>query len=105
MKIEFISSFRGCSEYRVPGLPNRASVRYLTANEQALLEHADPQLVGTVVSGSQPVSLEVIDNFQRWLDGLASSLPELRDRYVKRLTTAKWYPELGWVRCEPELID
>ena len=104
MKIEFLSNFRGCSEYRVPGLPNRVSVRYLTANEQALLERADHQLVGTVVSGSQPVSLEVIENFQCWLDGLASSLPELRDRYVARLTTAKWYPALGWVRCEPDPI-
>jgi hypothetical protein len=105
MKIEFISSFRGTSEYRVPGLPGRCSVRYLTADEQSLLEHADPQLVGTVVSGGDPVSLEVIQNFQSWLDGLVSSLPELRDRYVKQLTTAKWYPQLGWVRCEPELVD
>lgn len=105
MKVQFISSFRGCSDYRVSGQQVRCSVRYLAAEKQALLEPVDPQLVGIVVSGSQPVDQEVIDDFQGWLDELVSSLPELRDHYVRQLTTAKWYPDLGWIRCEPESVD
>lgn len=61
----------------------------------------DPQLLGTVVNGIEPVSAEVLAFFQRKQDELFDLMQDADLFYLDSLTTAKWYSHLGWIRCEP----
>lgn len=102
---EFISNYQGVSDYRVAGLPGRVSWRPLNAPCQAFYcSSDDPQLLGTVVNGTDPVSDAILGFFQRKQDQLWEQVYDAERFYLKSLTTAKWYPRLGWIRCEPAAI-
>lgn len=98
---EFLSSYRGVSHYRVQGVAGRVSVHHLNAADQSFYGDDDMLLVGTVIEGIKPVSDEILAIFQAKQDELCA-IPEKKvaSMYVRRLTTAKWYPALGWVRCD-----
>jgi hypothetical protein len=101
-KPEFISNYQGVSDYRVAGLPGRVSWRGLNKEHHAFYRSPDdPQLLGTVINGTKPVSPEVLAIFQRKQDELFDLMPDADLFYLDSLTTAKWYPHLGWIRCEP----
>ena len=101
-KPEFISNYQGVSDYRITGLPGRVSWRGLNKEHQAFYRSPDdPQLLGTVINGTEPVSAEVLAIFQRKQDDLFDQVCDADLFYLESLTTAKWYPQLGWVRCEP----
>ncbi len=95
----FVSDYQGCSDYRLPGLPGRVSLHYLSA--QHCYPQTEPQLVGTVVNGPNPVPEDLLQAFRDHMKSYAELLPEVKARWVFGLVTAKWYPALGWVRCEP----
>lgn len=102
----FISNYQGCSDYRVKGIESRVHVRPLTQLGQVVYsDPIDPQLLGTVVAGLDPVPDEVLFYFQRKIDALRLEMPELKDLWVERLVTARWYTGYGWVRCEPARDD
>lgn len=102
IKPEFISNYQGISDYRLRGLPGRVSWRALNKEHQAFYRSPDdPQLLGTVVNGAEPVSAEVLAIFQRKQDDLFEQISDADLFYLDSLTTAKWYPHLGWIRCEP----
>jgi hypothetical protein len=99
-KPEFISNYQGVSDYRIRGMPGRVSWRGLNKEHQAFYRSPDdPQLLGTVVHGTEPVSAEVLAFFQRKQDELFDLMQDADLFYLDSLTTAKWYPHLGWIRC------
>jgi hypothetical protein len=99
---EFISNYQGVSDYRIRGLPGRVSWRALNREHQAFYRSPDdPQLLGTVVNGAEPVSAEVLAYFQRKQEELFDLMQDADLFFLDSLTTAKWYPHLGWIRCEP----
>lgn len=101
-KPEFISNYQGVSDYRVRGLAGRVSWRALNKENQAFYRSPDdPQLLGTVVNGAKAVSAEVLAIFQRKQDDLFEQISDADLFFLHSLTTAKWYPHLGWIRCEP----
>lgn len=101
-RFQLISDYQGCSDYRVTGLEGCVSVRYLKEQKQAWYNpNYDPQLLGSVVNGLHPVSDDVLNVFQASMEQDVRALPELGLSWVPRLVTAKWYPTLGWIRCEP----
>lgn len=101
-KPEFISNYQGVSDYRVKGLPGRVSWRPLNKEHQAFYRSPDdPQLLGTVINGIAPVSMEILAVFQRMQDDLFDQISDADLFYLNSLTTAKWYPHLGWIRCDP----
>lgn len=97
VKTQFISSYRGESDYHVDGLAGRVSVRACSAKSQAFYGDYDPQLLGTVVNRLNPVPDAVLDHFNGWVGQIRCDNPHL---FVPHLVTAKWYPSLGWIRCE-----
>jgi hypothetical protein len=105
-KPHFVSNYQGASDYRWAGLRGRITWRGLNREHQAFYRSPDdPRLLGTVVNGSEPVSAEILAFFQRKQDELFEIMQDADRFYLTSLTTAKWYPHLGWVRCEPTAND
>lgn len=101
-QMDFLSSYRGVAQYRVQGVTGRVSVHHLNADNQSFYGDDDMLLAGTVIEGIGPVSDEVLAVFQAKQEGFCAIAEEkVASMYVRRLTTAKWYAALGWVRCEP----
>lgn len=99
--MNFLSSYRGVSHYRLQGVTGRVSVHHLNADGQSFYGDDDMLLVGTVIEGIEPVSEEILAVFQAKQDELcAITDAKVASLYARKLTTAKWYPALGWVRCE-----
>lgn len=99
IRTQFISNYQGESDYRVDGMPYRVHVRACTAQSQAFYSPAlDPQLIGTVTTLGDVVPDDVLEHFNLKQIDLHAEHPTL---FVPALVKAKWYPHLGWVRCEP----
>lgn len=96
----FIANYWGISYYEVQGVTGRVLLRALNQESQAFYGKEDPQLIGTVVNDLDPVSEEVLALFQARQDNLLKCALDGEKLYVRKLTTAKWYPYLGFVRCE-----
>lgn len=99
--MNFLSSYRGVAHYRVQGVTGRVSVHHLNADGQSFYGDDDMLLVGTVIEGIRPVPDEILGVFQAKQDELrAITDAKVAGLYARKLTTAKWYPALGWIRCE-----
>ncbi|MCK9988766.1 MAG: hypothetical protein AzoDbin1_05238 [Azoarcus sp.] len=99
IRTQFISNYKGESDYRVDGLPGRVHVRACSPSAQAFYTPIiDPQLIGTVTMDGGAVPDEVFEHFNASQSRLRADAPHL---FVPSLVKAKWYRELGWVRCEP----
>lgn len=104
-RFQWLSTYQGESHYRVEGLPGRVEVRPLMPRAQGRYPVGafDPALAGTVTNGCKPVPDDVLEHFRQEILKYQDLPQDIRASYRMDLTTAKWYPGIGWVRCEPGL--